>query len=71
MENLKCDNSKELSLISSYIISNNLLNGTIFQTFDKAYDLAEKFLIKYPLDTEWGIDKEWDETIEKFVIENN
>ena len=60
---------KELALISSYIVWADLLNGTFFQTFGKAYELAEQFLEQYPADYVWGITREWDETLEEFVKE--
>lgn len=63
------ETAKELALISSYIVANDLLNGTVFQTFDKAYELAEKFIEEYPMDFIWGIDREFDEAIEEFVNE--
>lgn len=63
------ETAKELALISSYIVANDLLNGTVFQTFDTAYELAEQFLEEYPMDFIWGIDREFDETIEEFVNE--
>lgn len=63
------ETAKELALISSYIVANDLLNGTVFQTFDTAYELAEQFLEEYPMDFIWGIDREFDEAIEEFVNE--
>jgi len=40
--------------------------GTVFQTFDKAYGVALKFVEKYPPDTLWD-DLEYDETILAFT----
>jgi len=37
------EKAKELALISSYIVREDLLYGTVFQTFDIAYSLAEEF----------------------------
>ena len=61
--------AKELALISSYIVANDLLNGTVFQTFDTAYELAQQFLEEYTIDYVWGVTREWDETVEEFVNE--
>lgn len=61
--------SKELALICSYIASNNLLNGTTFQTFHNAWKIANDFLEEYPLEYVWGVDKEWDETLEEYINE--
>ena len=41
------DKEKDLALITSIIINEDVLGGTIFQTFDKAYALAEKFQDKF------------------------
>ena len=61
---------KELALISSYIVWADLLDGTFFQTFDKAYELAQEFVELYPPNVSWEtLDKEWDETLEEFVKE--
>lgn len=63
------ETAKELALISSYIVAQDLLNGTVFQTFDSAYELAEQFLQEYHIDYAWGVTREWDETLEEFVNE--
>jgi len=44
---------KELTLITCIIIKEDILNGTLFQTFDKAYDIAKKFKKTFPEDTDW------------------
>ena len=61
---------KELAIITAYIQYHNLLDGTFFNTIDTAYKLAKKFVKIYPPSYVWGIDKEYDETIEKFVEQN-
>lgn len=61
------ETAKELALISSYIVWADLLNGTIFQTFDIAYEIAEEFIKEYPVNTKWALNKQWDETLERFV----
>ena len=65
------DEHKELALITSYIVTYDLLGlGSFFNTFDAAYECAEAFLVEYPEGTEWGADnvfKEWDETLENWV----
>jgi hypothetical protein len=66
------EKAKELALISSYIVREDLLYGTVFQTFDIAYSLAEEFYEIYEegeTGTIWGVEIEWDETLEKFVNE--
>lgn len=62
------DYKKELMLVTSYIDSANYLNGSFFSTYDKAVEIAKKFLEKYPPEKDdWGIEEEWDETVEAFV----
>ena len=59
---------KDLALITSIIISEDLLGGTIFQTFDRAYELAEQFQKKYSYDFDWeNQEDDFDEAIIKFV----
>lgn len=62
------DYNKELMLVVSYIISSNLLHGSFFSVYDKAVEIGKKFLEKYPPSKDdWGVEEEWDETVEKFV----
>ena len=59
---------KDLALITTIIISEDLLGGTIFQTFDKAYELAKEFQKKYSYDFNWeNQENDFDEAIIKFV----
>jgi hypothetical protein len=62
--------AKELSLICSYIILHDFLQGSIWTVFDKVYEIAEAFLEKYPLDTVWGFDDgigDYEETLDEFT----
>jgi len=64
--------ARELALTVAVIINEDILGGTINQTFDKAWEIANKFIIKYPLDTDWEkvrdeTDLDFDETIIKFT----
>lgn len=62
------DYDKELMLVVSYITSSGLLQGTFFNTYDKAVEVGKVFLEKYPPSKDdWGIEEEWDETVENFV----
>jgi glycosylphosphatidylinositol transamidase (GPIT) subunit GPI8 len=63
------EKAKELALISSYITSKNLLNGTLFNTFDRAWVLAIEFLELYPSNSEWTVNNPWDAVLEEFVNE--
>lgn len=64
------EKAKELALLTSFIIKEDVLGGTLFQTFDKAYELAHKFIDQYPLDTQWGIEIEYEDTIIDFLNQN-
>lgn len=63
------ETAKELALITSYIIRKNLLNGSVINTFDTAYDIAQEFMEKFPLNTKWGVELQWEEEVEEFVEE--
>jgi len=59
---------KDLALITSIILNEDILGGTIFQTFDKAYALAEKFQDKFSHDFNWENQKlDFDESIILFT----
>lgn len=60
------EEAKEVALVTAIIIREDVFLGTVFQTFDKAYDVALKFVEKYPPDTLWD-DLEYDETILAFT----
>jgi hypothetical protein len=59
---------KDLALITSIIISEDILGGTVFQSFDKAYAIAEDFQKKYAHDFNWEKQElDFDEAIIKFT----
>ena len=58
---------QELTLITCIIIKEDILNGTVFQTFDKAYDIAKKFQEMFPEDLDWeGVYPNFDEVVIDF-----
>jgi hypothetical protein len=58
---------KDLALITCIIIQEDILGGTVFQTFDKAYDIAIKFQEIFPEDKDWeGIYPNFDEAVIDF-----
>lgn len=61
---------KDIAIATSYFLSYEELNGTFFSCIDKCYDMAVTFVEKYPPETKWGIDLEYEETLYKFYIEN-
>ena len=59
---------KDLALITAIIIQEDLLGGTVFQTFDKAWELAIEFQKLYAHDYDWeNQEMDFDEAIIKFV----
>lgn len=59
---------KEIALITSIIINEDILGGTIFQTFDKAYQIAINFNNEHG--ENWGIDfnnLDFDEAVIKYT----
>ena len=68
MHNVK---ARELALITSIIINEDVLGGTVWQTFDKAYEMAESFYECH--DKSWQEDfygLDYDEAILKFIEED-
>ena len=59
---------KDLALITAIIITEDLLNGSVFQVFDRAYELAQEFQKQYAHDFNWeNQEMDFDEAIIKFV----
>ena len=59
---------KDLALITALIIDEDILGGSVFQTFDLAYLIAEKFQYIYPHDFKWeGEDLDFHEAIILFA----
>ena len=60
--------AKDLALITSIIINEDVLGGTVLQTFDIAYDLAKQFQVLYDHDFNWEhSEQDFDEAIIDFV----
>ena len=63
--------TKELALVSSLILNLDVLGGTIWQTFDRAYEIASAFVLACPpqeYDNKWGDEMgDYEETIQEFV----
>lgn len=59
---------KDLALITAIIITEDLLNGSVFQVFDQAYKLSQEFQKQYAHDFNWeNQEMDFDEAIIKFV----
>ena len=67
---MKKEKIKDLAMITSFIINEDILGGTIFQTFEQAYAIAEEFQKEYSHDFNWeGQELDFDEAIIKFASE--
>ena len=65
---IKRTRSVELGLLCCIIRENEIINETLFQSFDKVFEIAEAFIDKYGIDeTVWGIDMEYEETVVAFA----
>lgn len=58
---------KEIALICSLIVRNDLVQGPIFSTFDTIYDLALKFVDHYGLDNAQWETVDFEEAVCDFV----
>lgn len=58
---------KEVALICSIIIKNDLIKGGIFSKFDSIYEMALKFVEHYGLDNEQWEKLDFEEAICDFV----
>lgn len=70
--------AEELSLVTAVIRENEILHGTVFQTFDGNYKIAKAFIEKYGVDeVKWGVEHgmEFEEVVFEFATnyakENN
>ena len=62
------ENHINLALITAIIINEDILGGTVLQTFDLAYTFAEEFQDQYAYDFNWeNQEMTFDEAIIKFV----
>ena len=72
------EQAKEVALVTALIIREDILMGTVFQTFDKAYEIAVRFVDRYPPNLDWGVDDirdadgnlithDWDEAVINFA----
>jgi hypothetical protein len=64
---------KDVAVATAYFSSLYELNDSFFNSINKAYELAIKFVEKYPVDTKWGIidDLEYEETLYAFFKLNH
>jgi hypothetical protein len=63
---MKKPEARELALIVAVLVHNEIIDGKIFETFDRLFEIAKAFLVKYGVDTRWGVNLEYEETVYKF-----
>jgi hypothetical protein len=71
------EEAKELAIVTAYIQANQYLNhnGSFFNTIDQAFEIAEKFVEKFPpveYNGKWGLDEvgEYEEVLDEFITKN-
>jgi len=72
MSKIDLETSDEIARTVAVIINEDILNGTVMQTVDKAILISKAFIGKYPLNTDWAKVREetnldWDECIIEFT----
>ena len=60
------ETKKDTAIATAYFSSLLEQHSSFFNSIDKAYDMAVSFVEKYPPDTVWGIDTEYEETLYEF-----
>ena len=60
---------EEVCLTTAYIIYEDMLNCTFFSAYDRALELAKKFVDKYPPNKKWERTEGWDNTVIEFIKE--
>jgi hypothetical protein len=74
IENSNWSREQELGLLCCIIMQESIVHGTLFQTYEKVFEIAKAFIDKYGVDeTTWGIDigMEYEETVIQFAIKYN
>ena len=58
----------ELSLLCCILRENEVIKETLFNSFDKLFEIAKAFIDKYGINkVEWGVDMEYEETVLEFA----
>lgn len=67
---MKWTREKELSLICCVIRENDIIESTLWQSFDTIFEIALAFVEKYGVDeVQWGVDMDYEETVIEFAKE--
>lgn len=59
--------TKEISLVCCIIRDEQLIEKTLFQSFDDIYEIAVAFVDEYGIDDEQWADKSYEETVIEFA----
>ena len=73
LETMTDTKAKDLALVTCVILEEDLLGGTLWNSFDRAYKLAKEFCQLYPSDYNWKecSQLDFDEAVIDFVREKN
>ena len=67
--NIQLERERDLALICSIIRDNEILHGTVLQTFDEAFKIAEVFIDKYGVGcSPFWEEHDFEETVYAFAI---
>lgn len=58
---------KEVALVTCVIRENDLIQQTLFQSFDTMYKVAEAFVRKYGIDNKWVFKMDFEEEVISFT----
>ena len=60
--------TKDEAVVVGYIMFHKLIdNKSFFQQIDEVIEIAEDFCKIYPEDFAWGVEMEFDETLEEYI----
>lgn len=61
----------DIAVVTGYLMYYDLLqykiNGSFFSKIDKAIEIAHEFCKIYPPDFKWGIEIDFEETLEQYL----
>ena len=60
------EKAKDIALITAIIIQEEIIDGSLFHVFDKAYEVAVKFNAKFPEDFIWE-ELDFEETVSEYA----
>lgn len=67
IEQSKSDLAVVVAYIMYYDMLEDKINGSFFSKIDKAMEIGQKFNKKYPESFEWGVEIDFEETLNEYV----